>query len=88
MESSPRKKQEALDAFKARMNEFVTAGISLVTAWENVEVETEVPWFGDALIKEYPFDKDFYEILNDMYAWSASIRTLQVGGVLDWYPKE
>jgi hypothetical protein len=77
--------QEALDDFKKRLDAFVTSGQNLVTSWERFENVTGQR-FVDRINKNYPFDKDFYELLLNMASWAGDVRQLQTEGVLDWRP--
>lgn len=58
-----------MDDFKRALDEAINSWAKLSEEWEKIE-ETE----SDNLSNDYPFDKDFREVLHDLIDWRESIK--------------
>jgi hypothetical protein len=80
------REEEALREFKKLLWTFLRTGRDLSTAWEDLDQATSQRMM-DVINEQYPFPKDFHEVLMDMARWDEVVQRLQAGGVLDWRPK-
>ncbi|MCY8498570.1 hypothetical protein P8917_03945 [Bacillus atrophaeus] len=57
-----------MQKFNQQLEELIITMRSLSEEWEKNEVE-----FSDILSKDYPFTKDFQEVIVDLVEWKKSI---------------
>ncbi|WJE64685.1 hypothetical protein QRE63_01520 [Bacillus mycoides] len=57
-----------MDKFNKALDEAISAWVKLSDEWEKIE-----PTHSDKLAEEYPFNKDFREVLTDMMNWKESL---------------
>ncbi|WP_372814294.1 hypothetical protein [Paenibacillus sp.] len=58
-----------MEQFKHALNEAISSWSKLSEEWEKIE-ETH----SDTISENYPFDKDFREILNNMIEWREGLQ--------------
>lgn len=65
------------DQFMSELDKFTEAAYKLVDIWYGME--DAWPDFANLAAEEYPFDKSFDDLLQDIINWNASIKRTIMG---------
>ena len=57
-----------MDSFKKALDELINSSIKLSEEWEKIDAD-----FADKLAENYPFDKDFTEVIEDLKEWKKGL---------------
>lgn len=62
----------ALIAFKEKLEKFSASAHDLLEAWDRLD-----PDLSAAMAEDYPFHKDFMELVGDIHGWKHTVRKIK-----------
>lgn len=66
--------KEEIEAFIAAVEKFDEAASEVLNAWEKLGPGLEAD---PTIVKTYPFDRDFQELLGDIHGWKHEVKELR-----------
>lgn len=66
-------KKDLINLVIQKSKDLNSAVCDLYTLLENLEYEFEID-MNDIIVEKYPFDKDYLEVISEVFLWTESIR--------------